>query len=567
MGDGASADAALSDTPDFETTYPAPRFDDLNAAGRDSAFVGLEDDPKYLAMAVRGLHQEVQAHIGADLTAARMLRQGLADGIDPATGKTATPERLKAMQGELDRALASVDGTLEEYAREFGDQHRDTFTARVAPDLEQLRTPATANVSTPAAESNTSAERVDQPAADAQREADAALDDLGKLFGKEPAAAPPADEPPAEKKARVRKQRQSAGLGGDGMPRTILGSTMLGEISRQLGGISPDLLRDLSFEREFGKINRNGRRSVGWFNPPAGKNVRGGLFRDGGIADTNELAEWMESEGYITPGTYERDYKEADELARQLVRAALEGKKPQALDPELDDWERRRQEAMGDPDDRGPMYPDLDPEAAAEAEAERRAIMEDVGIPAAKMDEGRDDEIAWDQAGSQDRAAAMRALGFSDEEIASEQDAAEGRAGLQPGDQAQTPSAAPQEPGEVRPPDEPGSPAPRPEAEDFDLTSQTEEQLRAIAEREAAARRADEAEQRRLADKAKADAQLDEFVLTGSDRPADLAAAAGQGGLFDAPPVSQVQPARDETVVVLRKRLAILKQLRECLQS
>lgn len=550
VGDGASADAALSDTPDFETTYPAPRFDDLNAAGRDSAFVGLEDDPKYLAMAVRGLHQEVQAHIGADLTAARMLRQGIADSIDPATGQTATPERLTEMQGELTQALANVDGTLEEYAREFGDQHRTTFTARVAPDLEQLRTPA--KPAAPAA-----------PANDAQREADAALDDLGKLFGKEPAAAPPADEPPAEKKARVRKQRQSAGLGGDGMPRTILGSTMLGEISRQLGGISPDLLRDLSFEREFGKINRNGRRSVGWFNPPAGKNVRGGLFRDGGIADTNELAEWMESEGYITPGTYERDYKEADELARQLVRAALEGKKLQALDPELDDWERRRQEAMGDPEDQGPMYPDLDPEAAAEAEAERRAMMEEVGIEPSGIDLIDDDQVS--DAGSTDRIAALRAMGATDEEIAADEAARQAQA--QAGDAAQAPGPAPQEPGEVRPPDEPGSPASGPEAQDFDLTSQTEEQLRAIAEREAAARRADEAEQRRLADKAKADAQLDEFVLTGSDRPADLAAAAGQGGLFDAPPVSQVQPARDETVVVLRKRLAILKQLRECLQS
>ena len=262
----------------------------------------------------------------------------------------------------------------------------------------------------------------------------------------------------------------------------------------------------------------------------------------------------MEREGYIPPGTMARNYKEADEMARALVRKALE-KTP--VEPVLDmddEWERRRQEAMGDQEE-GPAFPDMDAEDAAEAELERRAIMEEAGISPAAMDALDDNAIPFDGQGSTDRVAAMRALGFTDEEIASDgQDPT-----AAPG-QPQAPRAETQEPGEVRPPDEPGSPAQGPEGEAFDLTSQTEEQLRLIAEREAAARRADEAEQRRLADKAKADAQLDEFVLTGSNRPADVAAAAGQTGLFDA-------PVRDDNTVGLRKRLAILKQLRECLQS
>jgi len=57
------------------------------------------------------------------------------------------------------------------------------------------------------------------------------------------------------------------------------------------------------------------------------------------------------------------------------------------------------------------------------------------------------------------------------------------------------------------------------------LAPQTEDDLRAKAEREAAGERADADEQRRLDDKAKADAQRGDFALTGSDRAADAAPA------------------------------------------
>ena len=64
------------------------------------------------------------------------------------------------------------------------------------------------------------------------------------------------------------------------------------------------------------------------------------------------------------------------------------------------------------------------------------------------------------------------------------------------------------------------------------LEAQTPADLQARAQHEHAAAAADKAEQRRLADKAKADAERDEFVLTGSDRAADVGAAAGQQILF-----------------------------------
>ena len=62
------------------------------------------------------------------------------------------------------------------------------------------------------------------------------------------------------------------------------------------------------------------------------------------------------------------------------------------------------------------------------------------------------------------------------------------------------------------------------------LQAQTPDELKAKAAREKAAADADAAEQRRLENKARADADVDRFELTGSDRPAD---AAGQDSLFE----------------------------------
>jgi len=80
-----------------------------------------------------------------------------------------------------------------------------------------------------------------------------------------------------------------------------------------------------------------------------------------------------------------------------------------------------------------------------------------------------------------------------------------------------------------------GVEAPKP----FGLTAQTPEELeaqdRARQDREAAERAEKEARER----KAKADEEVGEFVLTGSDREADEAAARGQEDLFAAPPKTE----------------------------
>ena len=70
--------------------------------------------------------------------------------------------------------------------------------------------------------------------------------------------------------------------------------------------------------------------------------------------------------------------------------------------------------------------------------------------------------------------------------------------------------------------------------EGFRLEKQTEQDLAARVAALETAERERQSEQKAADDKAKADAERDSFSLTGSDRPADVLAAQGQGGLFDA---------------------------------
>ena len=83
-------------------------------------------------------------------------------------------------------------------------------------------------------------------------------------------------------------------------------------------------------------------------------------------------------------------------------------------------------------------------------------------------------------------------------------------------------------------------------APDFELNAQTSEELRARAASNAAADKNDADEQRRLDAKARADAGVGDFVLTGSDRAADVGAANGQQDIFAAPPAAaQAAPQID----------------------
>ena len=69
----------------------------------------------------------------------------------------------------------------------------------------------------------------------------------------------------------------------------------------------------------------------------------------------------------------------------------------------------------------------------------------------------------------------------------------------------------------------------------FDLTPTTPEQVKADEDRAASAVKAEAIAKQDSENKFKADAEVDDFRLTGSDRAVDVAEAAGQGSLFDAP--------------------------------
>lgn len=169
-------------------------------------------------------------------------------------------------------------------------------------------------------------------------------------------------------------------------------------------------------------------------------------------------------------------------------------------------------------------------EISEEELAERDAIMAKAGLTDADM-AGLDDDIPLDNL-SGDKASLMRGLGYTEQEI---QDELQSQAKAEAGRQSQASPVAREEPGAVQSPDGTRSQEARPGRDDAGLTleAQTAEDLRKKAAGEQRAAAADAAEQKRLADKAKADAQRDVFTLTGSDSAADVAAAAGQGGLFD----------------------------------
>lgn len=84
----------------------------------------------------------------------------------------------------------------------------------------------------------------------------------------------------------------------------------------------------------------------------------------------------------------------------------------------------------------------------------------------------------------------------------------------------------------------------------IELTRTTPEQVKADEERAAKAEKDKAKADKDAENKAKADAEQAEFTLTGSDRPADVAEAAGQGALFDAPKVdkqeSQTKPQPED---------------------
>ena len=295
---------------------------------------------------------------------------------------------------------------------------------------------------------------------------------------------------------------QANATAGPKPPATVMGSRLLGLVNEKLRGLDPALLSEFSERIETRRMGRDGRRITQWRNPMTGLGL---LFRRGGAQHYQEIAELLEGHGFIEPGAVEADATDAGERARELIRGALRKQETPTIDQQL------AQAQAGQDAERDAYYAELDAQSAAEAESERAAIMDESAITAEGMDALTDDDIEFDFT-PQEASNASRG---QDQGTTAPGDA--GEAGQDAGQAAR----APVEAGEAAP-----------GAAEEGLTAPTPEALQSAEDRAAAATKADAAEQKRLSDKAKADAERGEFALTGSSRPADVAAAAGQGDLL-----------------------------------
>lgn len=309
-------------------------------------------------------------------------------------------------------------------------------------------------------------------------------------------------------------------------PKTVMGSELLAIISDRLGGLDPSLISEYSVYVPTGKLDKKTKAPLmAWRNPMIPG--IGLLFRRGGRQDRQEIAQVLEDADYLEPGAVAADYKEAGERAKDLIKAALDRNIPKTLAEQQAEMEAD-QEA-----ERQAYYDALDEESAREADAERAAIMAEAELSRVEV-QAADDDLLLDVAGTSDTATQMRALGFSEQEIADElARESQAQAPVRGEDAQATPGAAPEAgPAGV----DAAQRGPEQAAEGLTLEAPTPDSLKARAARTKAAADADAKEQKRLADKAKADAEAPEFTLTGSDRPADVAAAAGQGDIFDTSP-------------------------------
>lgn len=200
-------------------------------------------------------------------------------------------------------------------------------------------------------------------------------------------------------------------------PRTVMGSELLADVSAGLRGLDPSLMSEFSFKVETSRTDRNGRPKTQWRNPliPG----VGRLFRAGGAVDYELIAQWLEGSGYLEPGSVAADSKAAGERAKDLIRAALNREEIKTLDEQQADVQAS-QDA-----EREAYYAQMEAEAAAEAEAEREAIMAEAEIGPGNLDALYPDDIDWFAAEDprirrRSGADAMRAMGFTEEEIALE---------------------------------------------------------------------------------------------------------------------------------------------------
>jgi Inorganic Pyrophosphatase len=295
------------------------------------------------------------------------------------------------------------------------------------------------------------------------------------------------------------------------------------------------------------------KADIGW-SQVGGRMLRGDPdeIGTGGVGSVTGRTPWIGSELWSTRPNIGGRVTEAE--ANDAIDKVLSGRPmtakqrrfiAHALDVERDRaavrreiLEQKRRAAMS-------------PEARQEEDDERAAIMaesalsEDDMAAVASLD---DSDIPWDTLPDASQQTFYRDAGASDEAIQEFLGSEEAESPV--GDRKTAARAAAAADG-IR------GEAPGPEE---GLTAPTAASLLESSRRIADLESEDRAEQRRLADKARADAELGEFALTGSDRAADVSAAGGQTPLFS-------RSDQSRQLVALRKRVSVLRSLAECLKG
>jgi len=326
-------------------------------------------------------------------------------------------------------------------------------------------------------------------------------------------------------------------------PKTVMGSTLLAAVNRKLGGLDPSLISEFSTRFETARKNRYGKPIVQYRNPliPG----YGKLFRTGGTLDFQLIAEALEDEGYLAPGSVESDYKAAGERAKQLINAALNRQEVEKEEDSAEQLLARRAEmeqmdaeelaAAQEAQEEG-LYPGLDEESIIEAEREREAIITELDIDMTVL---TDDDINFfgeiaAQSDEEYAESLRRGLGLNDEEVANEIKARAAARSAEEDGRARAREA--KEAGSAGE-DAPGIASYTPE----EVTRKQEEKEKAAA----AEKQAKVAEQDRLRkeqqakeEKARADESVKDFEL---GKTADEQMT-GMGDLFAEPPV---QPKRE----------------------
>jgi hypothetical protein len=117
-------------------------------------------------------------------------------------------------------------------------------------------------------------------------------------------------------------------------PSTIMGSPMLAGIFNKIGGLHPSLLSEFSTKFFTKKLDKKGRPITAVRNPMV--TGYGTLFNKDGKFDYSEIAEHLEAEGYLELGSVERDYKDAGERAKELIKKALNNEEVLPIQEQID---------------------------------------------------------------------------------------------------------------------------------------------------------------------------------------------------------------------------------------